>query len=462
MNQSTNITFERLGASHAIVSRHMFSPEVKNELGRFVKTTVIGLGQGGGRIASEMSRYGFPTYIVNSSKSDMDEHTKLIPDDRRILTRSEKYAEIEGTSKNAALGLQIAKENQDAYKKIALSDDVQQADFVWVTVSLGGGTGNGALKLALFYLHQVRKNRKLPNGKIPLGVICSLPAKNERGSNFRQNALAGIAELQTLINDGKIGSVLVIDNEKMNEYYLNAPLKTRGGTDIDAKSYSNMLVASLIVETASLPLLKGRAVFDKAEYLDTMSTPGWLSISKAEKEVSALSGDVNVEGIIKDLFTKNEILAVSDFEDGAVIGAIGVVYPENANVPPKVADEFYHFASNLLNSTVHHAVSPNSKQDNLALYGISVMSSAPKRILELKDEYLEWVQKEKEQEEKKKAEMDKLSLSEFSDFLSTDSLSERNEVAATFTDFDDFEASANKSNTDVQVASIDSLDDPDF
>ncbi|MEH6945416.1 cell division protein FtsZ, partial [Bacillus sp. JJ722] len=208
-------SLERVGATKALLSEHVNSDEVKTELDRFLSMTVIGLGQGGGRIAAELSRFGMPTYILNSSKTDMDEHNKLIPDSRRILTKSKQYNEIEGTSKNAALGFQIAKENQDEYKKVALNEDVQNADFVWVSVSLGGGTGNGALKVALAFLSKVRSNRSLPNGKIPLGIICSIPSKDERGSTFRKNALAGISELQKLITEGKIGSVLVIDNEKM-------------------------------------------------------------------------------------------------------------------------------------------------------------------------------------------------------------------------------------------------------
>ncbi|MEK4487991.1 cell division protein FtsZ [Psychrobacillus sp. FSL H8-0484] len=402
-----------LGATKTILSEHMFSEEIKNEMERFPSMSVIGLGQGGGRIAAEFSRFGFPTYLVNSSKSDMDEHHFLIPEEKRIITKSENYPELEGTDKNAQLGFEIAKENQDIYKKLAISDDVQNADFVWVCVSLGGGTGNGALKVALAYLSQVRQNRMLPDGRIPLGIICSLPSKDERGSSFRRNALAGISLLQSMINTNKIGSVLVIDNEKMNDYYANSPLKTYGGTEIDAKSYGNMLVASLTVEIASLPLLQGRSVFDKTEYLGTISTAGWLSVSK----LTDIQTDDNLEKLIRELYTKSEVLAENTIES-VQSGAIAVLYPTNKNMSPKIADDVYSYASEQLNAKVHRSISANSKLKYITLYGLTVANTPPVRISHIQKELIEWERIEKEQEEKKQNVSESLGLDEFNDFFS--------------------------------------------
>ena len=410
------ITLEKIGATKAVLSEHMMSDEVKNALDRYPTMTIIGLGQGGGRIAAELSRFGLPTYLVNSSESDLGEHKKLIPDDKRIITKSELYPELEGTDKNAQLGFEIAKENQNIYKKLALSEDVQSSDFVWVCVSLGGGTGNGALKIALTYLSKVRSNKELPNGKIPLGVICSLPSKDERGSSFRKNALAGINLLQNMINENKLGSVLVIDNEKMNDYYAESPLKTYGGTEIDAKSYSNMIVSSLTVEIASIPLLQGRSVFDKTEYLGTISTAGWLSLSK----LTNVQTDDNLEELIANLYTKSEVLAENSV-DNVLSGAIAVIYPSNKNISPKIADDVYRYASNLLNSKVNLSISFNSAINQLTLYGLAVSSTPPTRISELKEELKEWERIEKEQEEKKLRASENLGLDEFDNFFSSSS-----------------------------------------
>jgi tubulin-like protein CetZ len=404
---------EKIGATRALLSPHLKSKEVQREVDRYPSQTVIGLGQGGGRIAAELSRFGFPTFLVNSSKSDMDEHSNLIPAERRIMTKSQDFPELEGTDKNAQLGFQIAKENQQHYKELAVSEEVQNADFVWVCVSLGGGTGNGALKVALAYLSKIRSNRALPGGKIPLGIICSLPSTEERGSAFRQNALAGISVLQNMIQQNQIGSVLVIDNEKMKDYYADNPLKTYAGTEVDAKSYSNMVVSSIVAEVASLPLLQGRSVFDKTEFLSTISTPGWLSISKH----SGVADDDDLEKIISALFNENEVLANYEITN-ALAGAVAIMYPDAKKISPKIADDVYRYSSDLLQTKVNLSISTNSKLDDIRLYGLTVLPSPSIRIQQIKEELDQWIVKEKEQEEAKRQAASSLELDKYGDFFS--------------------------------------------
>lgn len=443
---------EKLGAIKALLSSHLLSDEVKSEIGRFPSQAIIGLGQGGGRIAAELSRFGFPTFLLNSSKSDLEEHKNLIPENRRIVTSSRDYPELEGTDKNAQLGFQIAKENKDQYAKIALDDSIQEAEFVWVCVSLGGGTGNGALKVALTYLSKVRENRALPGGKIPLGVICSLPSSDEKGTAFRRNALAGISVIQQLMSENKMGTAIVIDNEKMKDYYANNPLKTYGGTEIDAKSYSNMVISSTIAEVSSLPILEGRSVFDKTEFLTTLSTSGWLSVSKHKD----LKSDENIESVIKNLFNNNEVLANYQVED-AITGAVAVLYPSNKNVSPKIADDVYSYTSNLLNTKVNLSIAKNSKLDNLTLYGLAVYPTPSTRIQKLREELKQWEQIEKEQEEAKKQAAASIGLDEFDDFFTSgNTTSVRKKLTLNDLD-DDFGDSKNKPRK-IQAAELDDID----
>ncbi|USK41625.1 cell division protein FtsZ (plasmid) [Cytobacillus firmus] len=442
---------EKLGAIKALLSPHLLSDELKSEMDRYPSQAIIGLGQGGGRIAAELSRFGYPTFLLNSSKSDMEEHKNLIPETHRIVTSSKDFPELEGTDKNAQLGFEIAKENADLYKKVALDDAVQDSEFVWVCVSLGGGTGNGALKVALAYLSKVRENRALPGGKIPLGVICSLPSSDERGSAFRRNALAGISVIQQLMNENKMGAAVVIDNEKMKDYYANSPLKTYGGLEIDAKSYSNMVIASALAEISSLPLLDGRSVFDKTELLTTLSTPGWLSISKHKE----LRNDENIESVIGNLFNNNEVLASYKVQN-AVAGAVAVLYPSSKNISPKIADDVFRYTSDLLDTKVNLSISKNSKLENLTLYGLAVYSSPSVRIQQLREELSQWEQLEKEQEEAKKQASSALGLDEFDDFFSSGNTTVRRKKMT----LDDLEFEDNENKP--KKAKVADLNDIDF
>lgn len=386
------VNFENLGAIHAVISKHVTSNEVRSEANRFPKFAVIGLGQGGGRMAAEFARFGLPTYIVNSSKTDMDEHKKIIPEENRIFTPY-KDSKLEGTNKNIQTGKDLAVENKETYKKLVLKDDVENAEFVWVCVSLGGGTGNGAIRVALSYLSQRRRKKGLIDGKVSLGVVCSLPAKSEYGSTIRSNALAGIAYIQSLINEGIIGSVLVVDNEKMARYYDENPLQTKNKTEIDAKSYTNMMVASLIMETSSLPLLSGRQVLDKTELLSTFSTPGWLSISRQ----TGISNEDKLEGLVETLYTNNEVFAQNDITN-SIMGAIGVVHPTSKKLSPETADRVTVLAQEVLETQVNVAIVSNSALSDVQIYGLAVTTNQPTRVHELEEER----NKMKEKEDAKK------------------------------------------------------------
>lgn len=448
-------TLEKVGATRAILSPHVRSQEVQTEIQRFPKYAVVGLGQGGGRMASELARFGFPTYIVNSSKSDMEEHKRIIPDSNRILTSSKEFPELEGTDKNALLGFEIAKENKDLYKQLAQSDEIKDAEFVWVCVSLGGGTGNGALRVALSYLSQIRSKRKyLGEGKVPLGVICSLPAKSEYGSTFRNNALAGVALIQSMIDEKKIGSVLTIDNEKISNYYEDNPLVTMKKTEIDAKTYTNMMVSSLLVEVSSLPLLNGRSVLDKTEFLSTIATPGWLSISRS----SGIQDDENLGRLVENLYTKNEVLAQNDMQN-IIVGATAIIHPSNKNVSPEKADNVAKIANQLLGTRINVSITSNTSLQELMLYGFAVSSSVPSRVKELEEELDVWLLKEEEKEQERLKAAQSATSSRFKNFFNQSS-EFSNRKSDDSTDFvDDFEDDFEKGNDYVKAASVDELED---
>ncbi|SEB27613.1 cell division protein FtsZ [Paenibacillus sp. 276b] len=447
----SKMDLNNLGFMRKMLSPFVFSESIQAEMERLPNQVIIGLGQGGGRMAAELSRFGHPTYLFNSSKSDLNEHKNLIPDERRIETKSKRLVGLEGTDKNARLGFEIAKENIDLYKKVAVEEAVQLADFVWVTVSLGGGSGNGALKVIMEILSMVRQRKKLPGDKIPLGVICSLPSSDERGVAFRDNALAGINVIQDLMSKGKMGSALVIDNEKLKDYYENEDRMA----GVDARSYTNLVVASTLFDTSALPLLEGRSVYDKTELLSTWSTPGWLSISKRS---IPLSDDVIYKAEIENLYKRNEVLANYKLEN-VLTGAIAVIHPSNRKISPQIADDIYKDTSEILDTRVNHAIARNERlQNEILLYGLAVVANPPLRIEELKEERDHW--KVIEEEQRLSREQSAASLSDYNDFFSidTNTTNESNSGLMTFEDLNE----NNDENKTAKLFDISDLKDLDL
>jgi hypothetical protein len=213
-----------------------------------------------------------------------------------------------------------------------------------------------------------------------------------------------------------------------------------------------MVISSTIAEVSSLPILEGRSVFDKTEFLTTLSTPGWLSISKHKD----LKNDENIESVIKNLFNNNEVLANYQV-DNAIAGAVAVLYPSNKNVSPKIADDVYSYTSNLLNTKVNLSIAKNSKLDNLTLYGLAVYPTPSTRIQKLREELKQWEQIEKEQEEAKKQAAASIGLDEFDDFFtSSNTASVRKKL--TLNDLnEDFGESKNEPRK-IQAAELDDID----
>lgn len=432
MSNSNGFQGMKLGHLSSLLSDYMYDKVIAEEFDRYPKQAIVSLGQGGGRIGAELSRFGHPTFLFNSSVSDMNEHKALIPDERRIVTKSSTYIGLEGTDKDARLGFEIANENKDLYKDVALSKEVREAEFVWVTVSLGGGTGNGALKVVLNYLSQVRAHNALPGGKIPLGVICSLPSTSEKGSAFRKNAIAGLAVIQEFIDQNKMGIAIVIDNEKMANYYTNTDLsiKLRKGKEqeVDARSFTNLTIASTLAEIGVLPLLNGRSVYDKTELLATWSTPGWGTVSKRNIQISGenISDTIDYESEVKALFKENEVLAEYQFER-AISGAIAIIYPSNKRLSPRIADQIFDITSDILDTKVNLSISTSDNvRDQLLLLGIAVVDSPPTRVGTLREELVKWDKIEKEAEESRKSKNNNDLFDGFDDFFTAEAPKRKN------------------------------------
>lgn len=261
-----------------LISKHLYATRVKELIQIMgLKFTFIGIGQGGNRIASEASTFGFPTYIINTSQNDMLEHKNRIPEEKMILTLTESTKQ--GTAKNAFLGEKIVRETLETiYGPVLLSDDVMNADFIFICASLGGGTGSGAIPVIAEVTQTIKNQEKRMNNSV--GLIISLPSKKESGIEYRNNTLKALQEINQLIQDKKIGCVIVIDNNYFEESdhvskYTNLYKQTT-----DSRTLSNAYVATSIIELLSFLTLGGSSTIDQNELLKLLGYPGYLNIKR--------------------------------------------------------------------------------------------------------------------------------------------------------------------------------------
>ncbi|SED12499.1 hypothetical protein [Paenibacillus sp. GP183] len=391
----TNFKEMDLGAIRSTIAPFALSTEVEQRLKDVLNINIVTLGQGGGRKGAELARFGWDIWMVNSATVDMQEHDWI---ERKIILTDPERGKLEGTAKNAAIGHSIAQKNINAFKKIAI--ETQDSDLLILTVALGGGQGNGAIPTAAEWITKVREmaGKITEKGNSSVMVVASLPARDESNPDIWQNALSGLKYLQDLISEKKIGSVILIDNELIRNYYEKQEPLTYHNRSFSALDYSNIMLARTFFEIMVLPLLSGQVSMDSAELIEILTTPGWLTINKRE---FTYDNEINLEYEIDSLFKNNEVFASLDVGN-TLAGGIALITSKHKSLPPSIVDQVKPITNKILGkpSILHSAViQTNSLTAKSFLMGLAVTPKLPDSILEtLMSKYTEEKRRKEEKE----------------------------------------------------------------
>jgi cell division protein FtsZ len=167
--------------------------EIKPELETFARIKVVGVGGGGNHAISRMMEAnlkGIDFIAVNADAQDL--HHCKVPEKIHIgknLTRGL------GAGMNPDIGRQAAEENKDE-----LQDALKNADMVFVTCGLGGGTGTGAAPI----IAEAAKDA----GALTVAVVTK-PFTFE-GMQRRKIAEAGLEALKA-----NVDTIITIPNDKI-------------------------------------------------------------------------------------------------------------------------------------------------------------------------------------------------------------------------------------------------------
>ena len=158
---------------------------------------VLGIGGGGCNAVSYMYRQGIKgcSFVVCNT-------------DSQALRCSPVPTQIQmgrglGAGTNPINGRNAAIESQEQIEKIVLDTHTKM---LFITAGMGGGTGTGAAPV----IAKMSKDK----GILTVGVV-TLPFLNE-GNEALSRAIDGIHELEK-----NVDSLLIINNEKLHEYYGN-------------------------------------------------------------------------------------------------------------------------------------------------------------------------------------------------------------------------------------------------
>ncbi|MBQ3557786.1 MAG: cell division protein FtsZ [Oscillospiraceae bacterium] len=158
-----------------------------------VSIKVVGVGGGGGNVVNRMVKSGIKNVdfiSVNTDKQALNVSSATFK-----IQIGEKLTNGQGAGSNPDVGRKSAEENRAQIAK-ALED----ADMVFITAGMGGGTGTGAAPIVADIAKEM--------GVLTVGVVTK-PFKFEGGRRMAR-AEEGIAELR-----GKVDSLVIIPNERL-------------------------------------------------------------------------------------------------------------------------------------------------------------------------------------------------------------------------------------------------------
>ena len=166
------------------------------------RVKVIGCGGGGGNSVSRMKETGIKGCEIIAVNTDAQDllYTNV---DTKILIGRELTSGL-GAGSNPKIGEQAARESEQEIKK-----KIGEADLVFITCGLGGGTGTGASPVVA----AIAKKQ----GALTIGVV-TLPFTVE-GRKRIENAQAGLEKLAAIAD-----TLIVIPNDKLLEIAPDLPI----------------------------------------------------------------------------------------------------------------------------------------------------------------------------------------------------------------------------------------------
>ena len=158
-----------------------------------VNIKVVGVGGGGNNVVNRMVRTG--TKGVDFIAVNTDKQALTVSAATYKIQIGEKLTNGQGAGSNPDVGRKSAEENRNQIAK-ALED----ADMVFITAGMGGGTGTGAAPIVADIAKEM--------GILTVGVVTK-PFRFEGMRRMRQ-AEAGITELRS-----NVDSLVIIPNERL-------------------------------------------------------------------------------------------------------------------------------------------------------------------------------------------------------------------------------------------------------
>ncbi len=321
--------------------------EIEDEFEGAYKFAIIGVGQGGSRMAETFWNLGYRRVcVINTAKQDLKFIN--IPEDRKLLL------DHGGAGKNPETAEKIFQDNAEEIWDFFHGKLGTTYDRVLVCAGAGRGTGAGGAPVVF----KIVKD----NTSASVGFISALPTKAE-GNQVAKNAKRTMQKVVEYTKDGILSPLIVLNNEKIKELYPGLSINKFWTTANSSVCSLFHLFNKISSQDSSY------TTFDKAD-LDSVLNSGIITFGatpiKAEQ-----ANDTDISKAIRNNLKKN-ILAGADISTGNIAACVMVVNNKLMDeVPQEALEHGFEQLNRLLvkDNTVHRGIYTSNKP-GIAVYTV--------------------------------------------------------------------------------------------
>ena len=290
---------------------------------------VVGIGGAGNNAVNRMIDAGIKSAQFIGINTDLQDLSMCKAQTR--IQIGDKLTHGQGAGADPEMGQKSAEES-----RLAITDAIKDADLVFITAGMGGGTGTGAAPVVASISKEM--------GTLTVAVVTK-PFRFE-GSPRMANAEIGIANLRKVVD-----TIVVIPNEKLMEYASNIPINEAFRHADDVLREGIQGISDLIVTPSFINL-------DFADVRAVMKNSGiaHMGIGRARGEKRTVDAvkqavyspllETSIEGASRVILnimgstdmTLDEIREATDLVTGVVKPGANIIF--GADIRPSLDNEF--------------------------------------------------------------------------------------------------------------------------
>ncbi|HEY8420017.1 MAG TPA: cell division protein FtsZ [Clostridia bacterium] len=254
------------------------------------KIKVLGIGGGGGNAINRMKAADIKSAEFIAINTDLQALRMSKAD--IVLQIGAKLTKGLGAGSDPEIGKRAAEESRDAIEEI-----IADANLVFITAGMGGGTGTGAAPV----IAEIAKKR----GVLTIGVVTK-PFSFE-GNVRMQNAERGIQELKKVVD-----TLLIVPNNKLLQVF------PKGTPMVEAFKYADDVLRQGIQGVTDLIVVPSLINLDFADVLTIMKDKGMAHMGIGEG-----SGENRTIDAVKKAVYSPLLDTTIDYSTGVLINIFG-------------------------------------------------------------------------------------------------------------------------------------------